>query len=103
MGTTLRNPTRMGFLWTNSMAFSLIPVSEPSDALQSPVGGIGNDIYGNRIFCFFQPKPNFPSEMEFFLPKITCFLGLPPLVFHDPLELVATVRAEPTTQLSLWR
>ena len=66
-------------------------------------GGIGNGIYGNRIFCFSQPNTNFSSVMWLSLPRYICFLVLPPLVFHEPVGMVPTIYVDPTIQLLLRR
>ena len=90
-----------GFLCTTTMASPLVSVPEPRVFHKTLTGGVGNGIYGNRIFRFSQPNTNFSCGMWLFLLRNICFLELPPLAFHNPIGLVATAYVDPTTQLLL--
>jgi hypothetical protein len=56
-------------------------------------GGVRSSISGNRILCFSLPKI-IPTQN-------VCFLVLPHLPSHNPMELVATAYVGPTIQLPL--
>ena len=73
-----RKLARADFLWAVTVVFSQSPSRNLRVFCEAVVGGIGNVIYGNRILCFAQPNTDFPLGMWLFLPRIICFLGLPP-------------------------
>lgn len=103
IGANLRKPTRVDFLWTVAMAFSQFPPRNLRVFHKAVAGGIGNDVYGNQIFCFSQPNTNFPSGMWLSLPRIICFLVFTPCTSTVPVGLVTTAYVDPTIQLPLRR
>ena len=99
-GVPSENRARADILCSKTKAFLLITVSEPSDVGLRHAQAAGKGVYGDRISSFSQPSTVSPSGMRVFL-RVICFLVLPPLPSHNPMESVAAVYVVPSIQLSL--